>query len=118
MKCDVPKVRHNPSGPGAAPAFPSVPPTKSGEFAHFLSRTGRHGGVLMAEALSQVPWKGPRRGKHLRAGSPPTDAQDKVRFSHRTLWLHGTLPEAPLWNKKKLRRACVEAVESPRFLWK
>lgn len=58
VKCDVLKLRHDPFGSGAAAAFPSVPPTKSGEFAH-LSRTGRHGGVLKAEALSQIPGKGP-----------------------------------------------------------
>ena len=35
VKCDVLKVRPDPFESGAAPAFPSVPPTKSGEFAHF-----------------------------------------------------------------------------------
>ena len=37
VKCDVLKVRLDPFESGAAPAFPSVPPTKSGEFAHFKS---------------------------------------------------------------------------------
>jgi hypothetical protein len=41
-----------------------------------------------------------------------------VRFAHRTLSLHGTLPEVPLWNKEKLRRDCAEAVEFAGFLWK
>jgi len=37
VKCDVLKLRPDPFESGAAPAFPSVPPTKSGEFAHFKS---------------------------------------------------------------------------------
>ena len=37
VKCDVLKVRRDPFGSGAAAAFPSVPPTKSGEFAHVKS---------------------------------------------------------------------------------
>jgi len=41
-----------------------------------------------------------------------------VRFAHRTLSLHATLPEAPLWNKHKRKRACAEAVEFVGFLWK
>jgi len=72
----------------------------------------------MAEALSRIPGKGLEPGAHLRACSLPTDAQGSVRFAHRTLSLHGTLPEVPLWNKKKLGQACAEAVEVARFLWK
>ena len=72
----------------------------------------------MAEALSQIPGKGSGHGTHLRAGSPPADAQGSVRSAHRTLSLHGTLPEAPFWDKTKLGRACAEAVDFARFLWK
>jgi len=72
----------------------------------------------MAEALSQIPGKGSGHGAHLRAGSPPADAQGSVRFAHRTLSLNATLPEVLVWNKEKLGRACEEAVEFVRFLWK
>ena len=117
VKCDVLKVRPDPFESGAAPAFPSVPPTKSGEFAHFKSdrptRWRCDGGGLVT-----IPGKGFGPGAHLRAGSPPVDAQGRVRFAHRTLSLHGTLPEVPLWNKGKLRRDCAEAVEFAGFLWK
>ena len=53
-----------------------------------------------------------------RASSPPANAQGSVRFAHRTLSLHVTLPETPLWNKEKLGRTCEEAVELVPFLWK
>ncbi len=46
----------------------------------------------MVEALSQIPGKGSGHGAHLRAGSPPADAQGSVRFAHRTLSLHGLCP--------------------------
>ena len=72
----------------------------------------------MAEALSQIPGKGSGSGAHLRASSLPADAQGRVRFAHRTLSLHATLPEVPVWDKRKLGRACAEAVEFVRFLWK
>ena len=72
----------------------------------------------MAEALSQIPGKGSGHGSHLRAGSPPADAQGSVRFAHRTLSLHVTLPDVPLRDKSKLERACAEAVEFADFLWK
>jgi len=72
----------------------------------------------MTEALSQIPGKGSGHGTHLRAGSPSTDAQGSVRFAHRTLSLHVTLPEALAGNKEKLSRACEEAVEFADFLWK
>ena len=117
VKCDVSKMRLGPFGSGAASAFPSVPPTKSGEIAHFKSdRPTRW--RFVAEASSQIPGKGSGHGSHLRAGSPPADAQGSVRFAHRTLSLHATLPEVPVWNKHKRRRACAEAVEFVPFLWK
>ena len=72
----------------------------------------------MAEALSQIPGKGSGSGAHLRASSLPADAQGRVRFAHRTLSLHATLPEVPVWDKRKLGRACAEAVKFVRFLWK
>jgi len=72
----------------------------------------------MGEAVSQIPGKGSGHGTHLRAGSPPTDAQGSERFAHRTLSLHVTLPELPLWDKQKPSHACEEAVEFVHFLWK
>jgi len=72
----------------------------------------------MAEALSQIPGKGFGHGAHLRACSLPADAQGSVHFAHRTLSLHGTLPEVSLWNKPKVNPTCEEVVEFVRFLWK
>ena len=82
-KCDVLKVRRALSSTDAAAAFPSVPPTKSGEFAH-VSRTGRHGGISMAEARSQTP-KGIEPGAPAEASvfsSTRRPRQRALRTSH------------------------------------
>ena len=41
-----------------------------------------------------------------------------MRFAHRTLSLHATLPDVPLRDKQKLGHDCEEAVKFVRFLWK
>ena len=67
VKCDVPKLRPDPCGSGAASAFPSVPPTKSGEIAHFKSdrptRWRSYGGGLVTN-----PWEGLRTRLALACG--------------------------------------------------
>ena len=41
-----------------------------------------------------------------------------MRFAHRTLSLHRTLPELSFWNKSKVNPTCEEAVKFVGFLWK
>jgi hypothetical protein len=73
----------------------------------------------MAEARSQIP-EGfrTRRARLSRRVLFQPDAQGNVRFAHRTLSLHVTLPEEPIRDKKKHTHDCEEAVEFVGFLWK